>query len=156
MISIIAVIGKNRAIGYKNRLLWDLPEDMKRFKKITTGHTVIMGDQTFLSIGRPLPNRKNVVLSLDKNFEAPGCEVRNSIDEVLKEYKYLKEEVFVIGGGKIYELALSWADKLYLTTIEDEPEADTFFPDYSEFKRVLYTEEGSDNGHIYKFLELEK
>lgn len=156
MISIIVVIGKNRAIGYKNKLLWELPEDMKRFKKLTTNHTVVMGDQTFLSIGRPLPNRNNIVLSLDKNFKAPGCEVKHSVDDVLEEYKGRDEEIFIIGGGKIYELFIPWADKLYLTVIEDEPEADTFFPDYSEFKKVLYTEEGSDSGHIYKFLELEK
>lgn len=156
MISIIVAIGKNRAIGKDNKLLWGIPEDMKHFREITTGHTVIMGAKTYQSIGRPLPNRKNIVLSQDQNFEAPGCEVRHSLDEVLSGYKNAEEEVFVIGGGMIYKLALSYADKLYLTIVEDSPEADAFFPDYSEFKNVV-SEEDRDNGQYkFKFLELTK
>jgi dihydrofolate reductase len=156
MISIIVAIGKNRAIGKDNKLLWNIPEDMKHFRDKTLGHTVIMGDKTYQSIGRPLPNRKNIVLSLDKNFEAQGCVVRNSSDDVLNEFKIGPEEVFVIGGGMIYKLALPYADKLYLTIVEDSPEADTFFPDYSEFKTVV-SEEGHDNGkYKFKFLELTK
>lgn len=154
MISIIVAIGENRAIGKDNKLLWNIPEDMVHFREITTGHTVIMGDKTYLSIGRPLPNRKNIVLSLDENFVAPNCEVRHSLEEVLDEYKKSEEEVFVIGGGMIYKLALPYADKLYLTIVEDSPEADTFFPDYSEFKKAV-SEENEDNGQYkFKFLEL--
>ena len=154
MISLIVAIGKNNAIGCNNKLLWNIPEDMRHFKENTTGHTVIMGDRTYLSIGRPLPNRKNIVVSLDENFEAPGCEVRNDLLDVLNEYKNSEEEVFVIGGGIIYKLALPMVDKLYLTLVDDAPEADTFFPDYSEFKKVI-KEEKNDNGkYKFSFLEL--
>jgi len=154
MISIIVAIGKNRAIGRKNQLLWDIPEDMDHFRKTTSGHTVIMGDRTLESIGRPLPKRKNIVVTLKENYTAPGCEVRNSLEEVLNEYKNSEEEVFVIGGGIIYKLSLPYADKLYLTVVEDAPEdADTFFSDYSEFKNVV-KEEAMDNGQ-YKFTFLE-
>ena len=155
MISIIVAVGKNNAIGRNNQLLWNIPEDMAHFKKITTGHTVIMGEKTYQSIGRPLPNRKNIVVTLDKNFQAPGCEVRFDLDEVLREYKNSDEEVFVIGGGIIYKLSLPMADKLYLTVVDDAPtDADTFFPDYSEFKTVV-AEENVDNGEYkFKFLEL--
>ncbi len=154
MISLIVAIGKNSAIGRNNQLLWNIPEDMKHFKKTTTGHTVIMGDKTYQSIGRPLPNRKNIVVSLDKKFEAPGCEVSNDLFETLNKYKNSKEEVFVIGGGMIYKLSLPMVDKLYLTVVDHAPEdADTFFPDYSEFKNIL-KEEKVDNGK-YKFAFLE-
>lgn len=156
MISIIAAIGKNRAIGKDNKLLWNIPEDMAHFKEKTTGHTVIMGDKTYQSIGRPLPNRKNIVLSLDEKFEALGCEVRHSLDEVLSEYKNSDEEVFVIGGGMIYKLSLPHADKLYLTIVEDSPEADTFFPDYSEFKKAVSEKEANNGKYKFKFLELTK
>lgn len=157
MISIIAAVGKNRAIGKNNQLLWSIPEDMKHFREKTTGHTVIMGEKTFQSIGRPLPNRKNIVVTLDKSFKAEGCEVRYSLEEVLGEFKDKKEEVFVIGGGQIYKLSLPYADKLYLTVVDDFPEdADTFFPDYSDFKTVV-SEKDLDNGkYKFKFLELMK
>lgn len=157
MISIIVAIGKNRAIGRNNQLLWNIPEDMAHFKKITSGHTVIMGEKTFLSIGKPLANRKNVVVTLDKNFQAEGVEIRNSLEEVLQEAKQREEEVFVIGGGQIYNLSLSYADKLYLTVVDDAPDdADTFFSDYSEFKNII-KEEKCDNGQYkFSFLELTK
>lgn len=155
MISIIAVVGKNNAIGRNNQLIWHLSDDLKYFKKVTSGHTVIMGDKTFQSIGRPLPNRRNIVLSLDENYSAEGVQVRNSLEEVLAEYKDSDEEVFVIGGGMIYKLALPYADKLYITLVEDFPEdADTFFPDYSEFKKVVSQKKHEENGIEYSFLEL--
>lgn len=152
----ICAIGKNREIGFQNKLLWNLPEDMKHFVKITSGKTVIMGERTYQSIGRPLPNRKNIVVTLNKDLQAPGCEVRFDLDEVLREYKNSEEEVFVIGGGMIYGLSLPMTDKLYLTLVDDAPEADTFFPDYSEFKTVV-SEEDMDNGQYkFKFVELVK
>jgi len=155
MISIIVAIGKNRAIGRNNQLLWNIPEDMRHFKTITAGRTVIMGDRTFQSIGRPLPNRRNIVVTLDKNFKAVGCEVRNSLEEVLGEYKNSEEEVFVIGGGIIYKLSLPFADKLYLTVVDDAPkDADTFFPDYSEFKNIVSKIDSGDDNYKYSFLEL--
>ena len=157
MISIIVAVGKNRAIGKNNKLLWYIPNDLKHFKKITSGHTVVMGDKTYESIGRLLPNRKNVILSLDKNYKVEGAEVRNSLEDVLNEYKDNEEEVFIIGGGIIYKLALPFADKLYITLVEDSPEdADTFFPDYSEFKNIISKEDCKENGLNYSFLELIK
>lgn len=154
MISMICAIGKNREIGYRNKLLWNLPDDMRHFVRITSGKTVIMGEKTFQSIGRPLPNRKNIVVSLDTDFQAPGCEVSNDLFEVLNRYKNAEEEVFVIGGGMIYRLSLPMADKLYLTLVDDAPEADTFFPDYSEFKTVVKEESADDGKYKLKFVEL--
>jgi dihydrofolate reductase len=157
MISMICAVGKNLAIGRDNKLIWDLPNDLKHFRDITAGHTVIMGDRTFESIGRPLPGRKNIVVSLLENYEAPGCEVRNSLEEVLDEYKNKEEEVFVIGGATIYRLSLPYADKLYLTLVDDAPaDADAFFPDYSEFTKEILREEREENGIKYAFVELVK
>ena len=155
MISLIVVVGKNNAIGCNNQLLWDIPEDMAHFVRVTSGKTVIMGDKTFLSIGKPLPNRKNIVVTLDRKFQAPGCEISNNLMETLNKYKNSEEEVFVIGGGIIYKLSLPMVDKLYLTVVEDAPEnADTFFPDYFEFKQVV-KEEKLDNGQYkFSFVEL--
>jgi dihydrofolate reductase len=157
MISIIVAVGKNRAIGKDNHLLWNIPEDMEHFRKTTAGKTVIMGDRTFRSIGNPLSDRKNIIVTFDKNFKAEGCEVRYSLEEVLQEYKKSEEEVFVIGGGMIYRISLLFADKLYLTIVDDAPEdADTFFPDYSEFSKVVSERESSDGNCKYKFVELTK
>lgn len=153
----ICAIGKNLAIGRDNKLIWNLPNDLEHFKEVTLGRTVIMGDKTFESIGRPLPGRKNIVVTLIENYEAPGCEVRDSLEEVLKEYKNGEEEVFVIGGATIYKLSLPYADKLYLTLVDDAPEdADAFFPDYSEFKKEISREEHEENGLRYAFVELIK
>ena len=150
-------MGKNLAIGRDNKLIWNLPNDLKYFREITAGHTVIMGDKTFESIGHPLPDRKNIVVSLIENYEAPGCEVRNSLEEVLSEYKNSEEEVFVIGGATIYKLSLPYADKLYLTLVDDAPsDADAFFPDYAEFKKEITREEYKENGIKYAFVELIK
>ena len=157
MISMICAVGKNLAIGRDNKLIWNLPNDLKHFKEITMGRTVIMGDRTFESIGRPLPGRKNIVVTLTENYEAPGCEVRNSLEEVLSEYKNSEEEVFVIGGATIYKLSLPFVDKLYLTLVDDAPaDADAFFPDYSEFTKEISREEREENGIRYAFVELVK
>lgn len=158
MISIICIIAKNRAIGFKNKLLYDIPEDMKHFREITSGHTVIMGEKTFHSMNdRPLPKRVNIILTLDKNFSAPNCLVAHSLEESVELAKSQNDnEIFFIGGGQIYKLALPLADKLYLTIVDDEPkEADTFFPDYSEFKKVI-SEKTMDtaSGHKITFTEL--
>jgi len=157
MISVIVAVGKNREIGRKNELLFEIPEDMQRFIDVTKGHTVVMGEKTFQSIGKPLPNRKNIVVTLDKNYKAPGCETRYSLEDVLKENKKSKEEIFVIGGGQIYKLSLPYADKLYITEVDSEIlDADTYFPDYSEFSKVVFERSSSDDNYKYKFLELER
>jgi len=157
MISIICIIAKNRAIGFQNKLLYDIPEDMKHFKEITDGQTVIMGERTFHSMNdRPLPNRVNIILTLNKDFSASGCLVAYSMEESINLAKAQKgREIFFIGGGMIYKQALPLADKLYLTVVDDEPkQADTFFPDYSEFKKIVSEKKLTASGYEISFLEL--
>lgn len=129
MISIIAAIGKNNELGKKNQLLWSLPADLKHFKEITSGHPIIMGSKTFESIGRPLPNRRNIVITRDLNYQNENVEVVYSIDDALKLFENTNEEVFVIGGGEIYKQMMNHANKLYITEVYGEDsEADTYFP----------------------------
>ncbi|MFH1255344.1 MAG: dihydrofolate reductase [bacterium] len=157
MISIIAIVAKNRAIGFQNKLLYDIPEDMKHFKDITTGHAVIMGENTFHSMsGKPLPNRVNIILTLDKNFKAENCLIAYSLEEAVEIGKAQnKGEIFFIGGGMIYRQALPLADKLYLTVVDDEPaKADVYFPDYSEFKNIISQKKLKAGGYDINFLEL--
>ncbi|MDP2737084.1 MAG: dihydrofolate reductase [bacterium] len=157
MISIIAIVAKNRAIGFKNKLLYDIPDDLKHFQSITAGHVIIMGENTFHSLNdRPLPNRVNIILTLDKDFEAENCLVAHSMEESIELGKaQAGREIFFIGGGMIYKQALPLADKLYLTLVDDEPkEADTFFPDYSEFKNIIKSEARESSGYKYNFTEL--
>ena len=157
MISIICAIGKNRGIGKDNKLLWHIPEDLRHFKKITTGSVIIMGGKTFESIGKPLPNRTNIVVTRDKGLKAEGCLLKYSLEDVIEEAKaYKNKEVFIIGGGEIYKQSIAHADKLYLTIVDEETEADTFFPDYSEFKNIISEEEHKLNGLKFKFVELIK
>ncbi|MCD4762008.1 dihydrofolate reductase [bacterium] len=155
-LSSIVVVGKNREIGCNNKLLWDIPADMARFKKLTTGHTVIMGDKTFESIGSPLPGRTNIVISLNKNYQAPGCEIAHSIERAIECAKKSETngEAFVIGGGTIYKLFMPLIDKLYITEVDDAPKADTYFPEYQDFKNKIFTETHKDNGLKFTFLEL--
>jgi dihydrofolate reductase len=132
MISIIAAVAKNRAIGYQNKLIYWLPNDLKRFKTFTTGHTIIMGRNTFLSLPKgALPNRRNIVLSRSaKAFE--GCDVYPSLEEALKHCTP-DEDIYIIGGASVYRQALKLADRLCLTEIDDTPnDADTFFPPYED------------------------
>lgn len=157
MISIIAVIGQNRALGKNNQLLWRLPQDLKRFKKITFGHPVIMGRVTYESLGKPLPGRINIIVTRNKDFKAPGCLVFDSLEKAVNFAKNKDKEVFIIGGGQIYEQGIRTAEKLYLTIVDDSPEADTFFPDYRDFKKkVFQSEPQQENGYTYYFLELIK
>jgi len=158
-ISIIAAISREtRAIGKDNKLLWDIPADLKRFREITSGHPIIMGRTTFESIGRPLPNRTNIVVTRNKNFTAEGCVISHSLFEAIGvAQSYDSEEVFIIGGAQIYEQALSLAEKLYLTTVDASLSADTFFPNYSNlFNKVIFEEKHSGPPYSYTFLELEK
>lgn len=157
IISIISAVAENRAIGKNNELLWHIPEDLKRFKEITTGHVVIMGQKTFESIGRPLPDRTSIVISDDLSFNPADAVIARSIEESIEKAKEIeKEEIFICGGGSIYRQFMPLADKLYLTIVEGNFEADTFFPDYSEFKKIIKEEKGSDEKYKYKFIELVK
>lgn len=137
-ISIIVAIAKNYAIGKDNKLLWHISADLKRFKKLTTGNTIIMGRKTYLSLPRkPLPDRKNIVLTRSKNFEAEGCVVVNNIEQVFENLSPNNEN-FVIGGESVYKMFMPYANKLYLTVVDREYEADTFFPEinFDEWKVI--------------------
>lgn len=137
-ISIIAAVGKNLELGKNNELIWHFKEDMKFFKQTTTGHTVIMGRKTFESLPKALANRRNIVITTNSNYKAEGIETVTSIDEALAMCSD-DNEVFVIGGGKIYELMLPYANKLYITEIDDLcSDADTFFP---AFDKSIYQKE---------------
>ena len=128
-ITLVAAIASNNVIGKENSLPWSIPEDLKRFKQMTSGHTILMGRKTFDSIGRPLPNRQNIVMTKDKNFEQEGIKVINDFDEALELIKESNEDVFVIGGSKIYELFEPVANSLAITRILKDFEGDAFFPD---------------------------
>jgi len=154
IISIISAIGKNNEIGKANGLLWDLPADMKHFRETTSGHIVIMGQKTFESIGRPLPNRRNIVITLDKNFKMNGVEVVHSpegLDNLLKSEKP-DTEAFIIGGGQIYKLFIDKADKLYVTHVEASfPDADTYFPAIDKDKWKIISEEKHESDEKNKY-----
>lgn len=157
MISIIAAIGENRELGKDNKLLWHIAEDLKRFKQITAGHPVIMGRKTYESIGRPLPKRVNFIVTKDTKYNAEGCMVVHSLEEaIMAAQKIDSSEIFIIGGGEIYKQALPKADKLYLTIVKGEYEADVFFPDYSEFAKETFRETHSSEQYIYTFINLER
>lgn len=156
-ISMIVAVDETRAIGKDNRLLWNIPEDLKRFKELTTGHTVIMGENTYHSIGMPLPNRTNIVVTLNQSLVLPGCFVVYSIDEAFQVAQEKEnEEVFVIGGASIYRQCLPLVERLYLTLVEGKHEADTFFPDYSEFQKVVSEEKGENEQYHYTYFVLER
>ena len=128
-ITLVAAIASNNVIGKENSLPWNIPEDLKRFKQMTSGHTILMGRKTFDSIGRPLPNRQNIVMTKDENFEQEGIKVINDFDEALELIKESNEDIFVIGGSKIYELFEPVANALAITRILKDFEGDAFFPD---------------------------
>ncbi|ALA94499.1 dihydrofolate reductase [Porphyromonas gingivalis] len=157
MISIVVAIAENGAIGYKNDLLWHLPADLKRFKEMTTGHSIIMGSRTFRSLPKgALPNRRNIVLSRTQQ-DFPGAEWAAS-PEVALELVGEEAEAFVIGGAQVYEQMLPYTDKIYLTRVHaDFPEADTFFPelDMSEWVELSRTEYPADEKNRYATTLLE-
>lgn len=151
MVNIIAAVARNRAIGFQNKLIYWLPNDLKRFKALTTGHTIIMGRNTFLSLPKgALPNRRNVVLSRTQT-EFPGCDTYSSLEEALNN-STPDEDIYIIGGAAVYQQALAIADRLCLTEIDDIPEqADAFFPDYSEWKEAWREEHKKDEKHEHDF-----
>ena len=123
MINIIVAASLNNVIGKNNKLLWRQSADLKRFKELTTCKTVVMGRKTFDSIGKPLPNRRNIVITR-QSIEIPGCEMVNSLEDAIK----LDNEIFIIGGGEIYQKSIILADKIFFTLIKTEVEGDTYFP----------------------------
>src|SRR5471030_924596 len=157
IVSIIVATSENHAIGKSNQLLWHLPGDLKHFKEITSGHTLIMGRKTFDSVGKPLPNRRNIVVTRQP-ITIPGCEVVNSIDAALELCKG-EGEVFIGGGAEIYKQAMKLTDRIYLTIVHQHFEADTFFPeiDKSKWKEVSREDHQPDhkNSIAYSFITLE-
>lgn len=161
MLSIIVAIAKNNAIGKDNKLLWHLPEDLKRFKRLTTGHNIIMGRKTFESLGRVLPNRHHIILCNDVklNIEDENVEI---FDDISKLDKYInsEEENFVIGGATMYKLLMPYAKKMYITEIDKDFDGDVYFPEISlnEWK-VTEREEGpedNENDFEYEYVTYER
>lgn len=129
LISIIVAMAENRVIGQNGQLPWDLPEDLQRFKRLTMGHTLVMGRRTFESIGKPLPGRRTIVVSRNPGYVAPGCDVVSSLDAAL-ELAAPAEEVFICGGAEIYQQALPVAGRIYLTEVDSVIDGDTSFPGF--------------------------
>lgn len=162
MVSMIVAQAHNRVIGNSNDLPWYLPADLKRFKELTTGHVVIMGRKTFESIfarlGKPLPNRTNIVITRDSAFGPPGVVVAHSPEAALKQAD--SEEVFVIGGASIYEAMLPWADKIYLTQVDADIPGDAFFPELipTEWQTTARLAHKADekNQYNYEYITLER
>ncbi|MBO5610996.1 MAG: dihydrofolate reductase [Prevotella sp.] len=151
MINIIAAVARNRAIGYENKLLYWLPNDLKRFKSLTTGHTIIMGRRTFESLPKgALPNRRNIVISRSVK-ELPNCDCYSSLEEALAHCAK-DEDVYIIGGGSIYNQAIEFADRLYLTEIDDTPKnADTYFPEYENWIEEKRESHDIDEKHGFRY-----
>ncbi|MDO5039077.1 dihydrofolate reductase [Clostridium sp.] len=157
---IVAIAASNNAIGKDNSLLWHISEDLKRFKEITSGHKILMGRKTFESLPGILPNREHIILTRDKNFNVDSDKVTiiNNIEDAIKYYKDSNEEIFIIGGGEIYKEFLPFANKLYLTKVYKDFDADTFFPQINldEWK-VIHTSEtkiDEKSGLNFEFIDL--
>jgi len=160
MLSIIVATAQNNAIGKDNSLLWHISEDLKRFKEITSGHKILMGRKTFESLPGILPNRPHIVLTRDMNFSIDSDKVTviHNLDEVISNYKNSDEEIFIIGGGEIYNLLMPYADKLYLTKVKKDFDADTFFPqiDMNKWEVIHTSGDKTDDksGLIFEFIDL--
>lgn len=162
ILSIIVAVGRNRAIGKENELIWQIPDDLRRFKEATTGHPVIMGRKTWESLPpsfRPLPNRTNIVITRDSTYKAPGAILAQSFPEALSRARDAEgaAEIFAIGGQWVYECALPFASRLYITLVDDERDGDAFFPVYDDqFTREVFREEREFEGLKYTWLTLER
>ena len=161
MITIIAAIAKNNALGKDNDLIWHLPADLKRFKKITSGHHILMGRNTFESIGKPLPNRTTIIITRNKNYFKDGCLIAHSIEDALDLVEN-DENIFIIGGAQIYKetIAKGLVDQLDITQVHQEFEADAFFPEidlniWEEVKREDYKAD-EKNKYDYSFISFRK
>ena len=155
-ISLIAAMGKNKVIGNNNRLIWNVPEDMKHFRELTKNKPVIMGRKTFESIGKPLPQRTNIVITRDKNYKKNGCIVVHSVKESLDAAKGANE-IMVIGGAQIYKEFLPIADKIYLTIIDEDFDGDAHFPEFSKSEwKETKREELKNDKYKFDFVDFER
>lgn len=152
MVNIVVAAGINNAIGKDNKLLWHLPDDLKFFKQVTMGHPIVMGRATFESVGRPLPGRRNIILSRDNSLNIPGCEVLHAAEEVFKLLENEKE-IMIVGGDEIYRLFLPFTQRIFLTRVFCSPDADRFFPELSseEWKQTESNHHEKDEKHPYAF-----
>lgn len=159
ILSIIVAAAENNVIGNNNALIWHISADLKRFKQLTTGHTVVMGRKTFESIGRALPNRRNIVISRNPDFRAAGCEMAGSIEQALELVKN-EDEVFIIGGGTIYRDLWEKADRLYITLVHTVTEGDTYIPSvdatqWEEIRRQDFSASENDD-FDYSFIDYQR
>lgn len=159
IITVIVAVSENNVIGKDNRLAWNLPADLRHFRKITMGHHVIMGRKTFESIGKPLEGRKNLIITRNKEYKAVGCKIFHTIEDALNYCDKAKEkEVFFIGGAQIFETIIPYASRIHLTRIYEQFEGDTHFPplDPTIWKTTIYEKHHADekNPHDYSFSEL--
>jgi len=159
MISIIAAIANHNVLGKNNQLIWHLPADLKRFKKTTTGHCVIMGRKTFESLGKALPNRTNIIVTKNKNFSAKNCVIVHSLTDALN-YAKADDNTFILGGANIYKQAMDFADVLDLTLVHYNFEGDVFFPeiDLNIWKETVRQDFKADteNKYDYSFVRFER
>jgi len=153
MTTIVVAMGEKNEIGFNNQLLWHLPKDLKHFKDLTSGHPVIMGRKTYESIGKPLPNRTNIVVSRKKDWFEEGILIVGSIKEAVKFAKKIDEEIFIIGGGNIYEQTMEAADRLEVTLVKADLEAEVYFPkiDPEIWKKIAETCHEKDDRNQYDF-----
>ena len=161
MLSIIVAVAENGAIGKDNDLIWYLSDDLKRFKALTTGHTIIMGRKTFESLPKgALPNRTNVVLTKDKSKSYPNCLMLHSVEEIIEKYAKNTEEHFIIGGGQLYADLLPYANRIYLTRVHHSFEADVYFPEIKVEEWKTESQEdfqvSEKNEYAYSFINLVK
>ena len=145
-------MSKNRVIGDSNTLIWHLPEDLKRFKQLTTGNAIVMGRKTYESIGGPLPNRRNIIITRNSDYSVDGCEVVNSLEEA---FLLTGDDCFVIGGGEIYKQALDKSDRIYLTLIDKEYDGDTQFPEIGDWHESS-REDFKNDELSWSFIQYEK
>jgi len=152
MISIIAALAENRVIGVNNTLPWHLPNDLKHFRRLTTGHAIIMGRKNYESIGKPLPERTNIVVTRNRDYRVDGCLIAHSLDEALR-LAGDDPEIFVIGGAEIYREALPRADRLYLTQVHAPIDGDTLFPEINrnDWKETAREPHAADDKHVYAY-----
>ena len=160
-ISLIVAMSQNRVIGKDNQLPWHLPADLQHFKTLTSGHSIIMGRKTYESIGHPLPNRTNIILSRQTHYQAQGCLCANNCSEALALAKqYSTDDVFIIGGAHVFELFLAYGTRIYLTRVEAQIDGDTLFPEIStsEWNVVSERYRAADDKNCYPltFLTLER
>ncbi len=160
MISIIVAVDEKRGIGKNNDLLFKISEDFKRLKTITNGHPIIMGKKTFDSIGRVLPNRTNIIVTRNTDFTFEGAVIAHSLEEGIEKAqgKPGDNEIFIFGGGQLFKESIEkgLVDRIYLTVVKGDYDADTFFPDYGAYSKVVEKEEKEGDGYQYTFLTLEK